>query len=259
MVRYNLPSGMRYSSLGERESFYKDEFDLIKVGEWLQKRGHIEGLVFAVVIGRHTKIFPKRYKDDASTTIIIDEYENLEDVKSTILNFTPESVYYDRNVYTKNHKIIGQELAFDLDPENVECPIHGTLENKMNQGQGLSFCEIELKMVKEETIKLYEELLSTFSLLEIIYSGRGFHIHVLDEDSLSWSYSKRKKFANKIRNRGYLIDVWVTSGSMRLIRLPFSLHAMVSRVVTPLTISELESFNPLENERCTPNFLKQNY
>lgn len=258
MVRYSLPAGMRYSSLSERESFYRDEFDLIKVGEWFQKRGHIEGLVFAVVIGRHTKIFPQRYKEDASTTIIVDEFENLEDVKNTILAFVPESVYYDRNIYNKNHEIVGQELAFDLDPENIECPIHGTLENKMNQGQGLSFCELELKMVKEETEKLYEELLSTFSKLEIIYSGRGFHIHVLDEDSLRWSYNKKKKFANKIKNQGFLIDEWVTSGSIRLIRLPFSLHAMVSRVVTPLTLSELESFNPLKDERCIPNFLKLN-
>ena len=249
---------MRYSSLSERESFYRYEFDLTKLNGWLLRRGYIESLVFAVVVGRHTKIFPQRYREDASTTIIIDDYENLEDVKSTILDFIPESVYYDRNIYNKNNEILGQELAFDLDPENIECPIHGTLENKMNLGQGLSFCELELKMVKEETIKLYEELKSSFSYLEIIYSGRGFHIHVLDKDSLSWSYSRRKKFANEIRNQGFLIDEWVTSGSMRLIRLPFSLHAMVSRVVTPLTILELESFNPLEDERCIPNFLKLN-
>ena len=58
VVQYSLPAGMRYSSLSERASFYNGEFDLIKVGEWLEKRGHMEGLVFAVVVGRHTKIFP---------------------------------------------------------------------------------------------------------------------------------------------------------------------------------------------------------
>ena len=36
---------------------------------------------FAVIIGRHTKIYPEKYKEDASTTIIIDEYKNLEDLK----------------------------------------------------------------------------------------------------------------------------------------------------------------------------------
>ncbi|MEJ2241046.1 MAG: hypothetical protein P8Y18_02745 [Candidatus Bathyarchaeota archaeon] len=120
MVRYNLPYGMRYSSLMEREEFYKEEFNLRKIGDWIGKRRRINGLVFAAVIGRHTKIFPLMYKKDASTTIIIDEYKNLEDVRGYLLDFKPESVYYDRNIYNNDHKIIGQELAFDLDPENID-------------------------------------------------------------------------------------------------------------------------------------------
>jgi hypothetical protein len=43
---------------------------------------------------------------------------------------------------------------------------------------------------------------------------------------------------------------------VRLIRLPYSLHGMVSRIVTPLNVSELEGFNPIEDERCIPAFLK---
>ena len=247
---------MRYSSLIERESFYREEFNLKKVTEWIQKRGHSECLVFATVIGRHTKIYPSKYREDASTTIIIDEYENLEDLRRYLIDFKPESVYYDRNIYNGDHKIVGQELAFDLDPENIDCPIHGTLEDKMAKGQGLSFCELELNMVKEETAKLYEELLSTFYDLEIVYSGRGFHIHVFDENATRWTNKKRSQFANKIRNKGFMIDKWVTSGSMRLIRLPYSLHGMVSRIVTPLKISELEDFDPVKDKRITPKFLE---
>ena len=37
---------------------------------------------FAVIIGRHTKIYPEKYKEDAATTIIIDEYKNLEDIRA---------------------------------------------------------------------------------------------------------------------------------------------------------------------------------
>ncbi|MEM2936872.1 MAG: DNA primase, partial [Candidatus Bathyarchaeia archaeon] len=107
-------------------------------------------------IGRHTKIFPRKYREDASTTII-DEYESLEGVRAQILDFLPEAVYYDRNVYGDKGKILGQELAFDLDPENLTCPIHGTLEEKMKRRQGLSFCELELRMVRDETAKLYKE------------------------------------------------------------------------------------------------------
>ena len=69
-----------------------------------------------------------------------------------ILEFLPEAVYYDRSVYDENDRKMGQELAFDLDPENITCPIHGTMADKMKRQQGLSFCELELEMVKKETI-----------------------------------------------------------------------------------------------------------
>ena len=64
----------------------------------------------------------------------------------------PEAVYYDRSVYDENEYKTGQELAFDLDPENITCPIHGTLADKMKRKQGLSFCELELEMVKQEAV-----------------------------------------------------------------------------------------------------------
>ena len=149
---------MRCSTLKERKEFYEKEFDIAEVEQWFDE-WHENGTVkFAVIIGRHTRIFPKKYADDAYTTIIIDEYADFEDLRRQILEFLPEAVYYDRNVYDEKNRTIGQELAFDLDPENLTCPIHGTLEDKMKRRQGLAFCEIELSMVKEETIKLNEEL-----------------------------------------------------------------------------------------------------
>jgi len=254
LTQYEFPEGMRYSTLKEREEFYRKEFDLGKVEKWFKNR--IKNVVFAVIMGRHTRIYLPEYEEDASTTILIDEYENLDAVKEWILKFLPESVYYDRNIYDEKGKVLGQEIAFDIDPENLTCPIHGTLEDKMKRRQGLSFCEIELKLAKEETVRLYEELMETFSQMRIVYSGRGFHIHVFDRDSFNWNYKKRKQFAVKIKNKGFSIDEWVTSGSMRLIRLPYSLHGMVSRIVTPLDIRELKSFDPIRDKRCMPKFLK---
>jgi len=245
---------MRYSTLKEREEFYREEFDLSKVEEWFKNR--MKNVVFAVIIGRHTRIYPPEYEEDASMTILIDEYENLGDVREWILEFLPESAYYDRNIYDEKGRVLGQEIAFDIDPENLTCPIHGTLEDKMKRHQGLSFCEIELKMVKEETARLYEELSNTFSQMRIVYSGRGFHIHVFDKDSFNWSYKERKEFAQKIKNKEFLIDEWVTSGGMRLIRLPYSLHGMVSRIVTTLDFRELKSFDPIRDKGCIPKFLK---
>lgn len=254
MVRYHLPKGMRYSTLEEREQFYRQELNIEKVRQWFE--GRKEKIVFAVIIGRHTKIYPEKYKEDASTTIIIDEYKDLEDVRGQIIEFLPESAYYDRNVYDKENKTIGQELAFDLDPENITCPIHGSLTDKMGRGQGLSFCKLELQMVKEQTINLYEYLEKMFSFMRIVYSGRGYHIHVFDEDAYKMSYSERRKFAKNLKAKGFPIDRWVTSGGMRLIRLPYSLHGMVSRIAIPVNIDELRSFDPLNDERCMPRFLR---
>src|SRR4030067_3550505 len=254
MEKYYLPEGMRYATLDERRRFYTEEFDLQKVAKWLGKR--IVRLKFAVIIGRHTRVFPESYKEDADTTIIIDEYKNLSEVRDQIVEFLSESVYYDRNFYDEKDYKTGQELAFDLDPENITCPIHGGLAEKMKRGQGLSFCKLELEMVKEQALSLHEYLEKTYSQMRIVYSGRGFHIHVFDEEAYLLKEKERCEIALSVKKEGFAIDEWVTLGEMRLIRLPFSLHGLVSRIVLPLDKSEVERFDPVNDERCLPKFLR---
>jgi DNA primase catalytic subunit len=253
MSQYYLPIGMRYATLEEREQFYAQEFNLSKVSEWFTSG--LGNTKFAVIIGRHTKIFPEKYKDDASTTIIVDDFKSLEDVREQILEFLPEAVYYDRNNYDKKGNKTGQELAFDLDPENITCPIHGSLADKMKHHQGLSFCEVELDMIKKEAIGLFDFLGRRFSDLQVVYSGRGFHLHVLDTEAYLLSTEERLTLARQVKADGFHIDEWVTSGEFRLIRLPYSLNGLVSRIALPLKKDEVESFDPVHDERCLPKFL----
>jgi DNA primase catalytic subunit len=258
---------MRPASLQERHGFYKQEFKTNLVRKWF--RGWTQPIVFAVVIGRHTKVYPAQYSRDRDRTILIDEYDTLQDLQQYCLEFCPESVYYDRNTY-KNWdearrgparieelgKSFGQELAFDIDPENFECPIHGTLEDKMNRHQGLSFCRLELQLAQEQALKLMDELSKTFTELRLVYSGRGFHVHILDEDVFLWTHKRRLKFIHSLVHRGYMMDEWVASGGMRLIRLPHSLNGLVSRVVTPLDIFKACSFDPVTDLRGLPRFAR---
>jgi len=253
MGRYQFPEGMRYSTLEERKRFYTTEFDINKLSNWYERR--IGRVKFAVIIGRHTKVFPEKYREDLETTIIIDEYRDLNDVRDQIIDFLPESAYYDRNVYDKHDCKKGQELAFDLDPENVTCPIHGGLAEKMERGQGLSFCNLEFNIVRDQAAELYEGLAKSFSKLRIVYSGRGFHIHVFDQEAYELNRKERLQIARSTKKKGFAIDEWVTVGEMRLIRLPFSLHGLVSRIVVPLDKNELERFDPISDERCIPKFL----
>lgn len=253
MEQYYLPPGMRFSTLEERKEFYTQEFNPQQATQWLSNA--LTRTKYAVIIGRHTKIFPEKYKQDADTTIIIDEYKTINDVQEQILEFLPEAVYYDRNLYDDNDRVIGQELAFDLDPENITCPIHGTLADKMKRKQGLSFCKVELDMIKKETVALHEYLLKLFSDLRIVYSGRGFHIHVFDKEAYNLNTQQRINIARQAKQEGFHIDEWVTSGEYRLIRLPYSLNGIVSRKVLPLKKEELESFDPVHDKRCLPTFL----
>jgi len=253
MARYHLPQGMRYSTLPERKQFYTAEFSLLKVQQWLeQHRGKVK---FAAVIGRHTKIYLEKYREDAGTTIIIDQYKRLKEVRDYLIDFLPEAAYYDRNVYDRADRKTGQELAFDLDPENITCPIHGTLADKMRRHQGLSFCKLELELVKEQAVSLYEHLEQRFSRMKIVYSGRGFHIHVFDPEAYALSTKQRRQLAREVKEKGFQIDEWVTAGDMRLIRLPYSLHGLVSRIVIPVEKSELDRFDPVHDKRCLPKFL----
>jgi DNA primase catalytic subunit len=253
--KYFMPEGMWSATLAERKEFYASEFKLEKVTAWLEmRRGKTK---FAVIIGRHTKIYPPQYREDKDTTIIIDEYADLEDVRRQILEFLPEAVYYDRNVYFENDHATGQELAFDVDSENITCPIHGTLADKIKLHQGLSFCEIELDLAKKQTIGLYEYLAGQFSDLRVVYSGRGFHIHVLDQKAYDLTTKERTEIAATVKSKGFAIDAWVTEGEMRLIRLPYSLHGMVSRIAVPLEKKEVEKFNPVTDARCIPAYLRK--
>ena len=223
--------------------------------------------MFAVIIGRHTKIFPSKYRNERDQTILIDDYDGLNDLQKYCEEYKPESVYYDRNVY-RNWKdardgskdiarlgqTFGQQLAFDVDPENFECPIHGSLENKLNKHQGLSFCRFELQLAQEQAVELSNELSKQFTEIRVVFSGRGFHIHVLDEDTFFWSRRKRLALVRSLTRRGYLMDEWVSSGHTRLIRLPYSLNGLVSRVVTPLEKDELYGVDPVDDSQFVPAF-----
>jgi len=266
--QYRLPEGMRYATLEERKKFYEKEFNWQGAKEWVS---HHKNVVFAVIIGQHTKIYPKEFEKFKDNILRIDKYEELDDVYNDIKKFLPEGAYYDRNVYNDREKCKackkprydcwdcenfgGQELAFDIDPENIICPEHGGLAQKMKEHQGLGFCIYEFNEAKKSAQKLYDTIKERFSNIKMVYSGRGLHLHVMDKDAYTLTKDERSKIADDIWNKGIKHDRWVARGGSRLIRLPYSLHGMVSRIVTPLELSDLEKFDPRTDERIMPGFV----
>jgi DNA primase catalytic subunit len=224
------------------------------------------GRVYALILGRHSGIYPRRFRHLKNIPLVIDDVEDVRDLQAYLLRYLPEGVYYDRNMYTsleearnagldyahawRSRFFLGQELAFDLDPENLDCPIHGDIEEKMRRHQGLSFCDWEFQEVRRQAAALFDELSDQWSKLKVVYSGRGFHVHVFDRDAFELSRKERGTMARRLAKQ-YALDEWVTSGEMRLIRLPHSLHGMVSRIVIPVPRRGLEHFT-YDDPRAIP-------
>jgi len=222
--------------------------------------------VYALIVGRHSGIYPRRFRHLKNVPLVVDDVRDANGLRPYLLKYLPEGVYYDRNVYAsldearkagldyahawRSPLFLGQELAFDLDPENLDCPIHGDIEAKMRRHQGLSFCDWEFGEVRRQAAALYDELADRWTKLKIVYSGRGFHVHVLDQEAFALSRAERTRIAARFARR-YAIDEWVTTGEMRLIRLPYSLHGMVWRIVMPLSRRGFERFS-YDDPRVVP-------
>lgn len=267
-VRYDLPGSLHPTSLRDRRSYFARSMDYAAASEWLAEPAGQR--VYALILGRNSGIYPRRFRHLKNVPLLVEDAGDAKDLRPYLLKYLPEGVYYDRNQYSsadaarragvdyahawKSRFFRGQELAFDLDPENLDCPIHGDIEAKMRRRQGLSFCAWEFEEVRRQAVALREDLSNEWSSLRVVYSGRGFHVHVFDVDAFRLTRKERTRIAEKYGRR-YAIDEWVTSGEMRLIRLPYSLHGMVSRIVLPIPLRDVQDFS-YEDPRAIPRFAK---
>jgi DNA primase catalytic subunit len=262
-------------SIQQRKKYYSDEFNSEEARRWLDHLPKpLRNPIFAVDVGTESGIVSKKYRTSRGKLILF-SISDLRELKQKLTNFSPEDVYYDRNLYENKEKCLeckkreekncsnctnklGQHLMFDLDPENIPCPNCGTLEERIKRKSMYGFCYICFKKAAIYTQRLHNALASNgHRNLEIIYSGRGFHIYIEDADAYSMSSDRRDSLANWAREEESVpIDPWVTRGGTRFARLPYSLHGLVGKIVTPLNFSELTRISPSRDERFTPACLR---
>ena len=232
------------SSLKQREYFYKNKFNIDKLKKFLPFKPQF----FVIDPGTETKII--KNKKEINRLIILKPDISYRELKKKLIQHLPEDVYYDRNIYRNPEKclgtfdfreafssdnFLGQELAFDIDPENI---IHSKSLWSFNKDLIIQASKI--------TLDFYNDLKNHFKKIRIIYSGRGFHLHVFDKESYKLSMTERNELNKKFIK--YKIDPWVSYGKIRLIRLPYSLNSLCSRICTPITLNELKNFNPDDNQ-----------
>lgn len=230
------------SALEERRRFYEREFSIKKVKRWFFRNEMKLPQLCAVDAGTETGvIINKKLKGQML-------YFPFKNLIRKIKKYVPEDVYYDRSEYEnpdrvlkelKFNKFISQELVFDIDSDNIVCDCHDQ-ESKV--------CNFCLNQTFFWARKMKKELEKEFKKIRIVYSGRGFHVHVLDRKAFLLSINERKNLNKKFAK--YPIDPWVSRGYISLIRMPYSLNGLVSRKVIPIKNSLI--FNKKETY---PKFL----
>ena len=247
------------STLKQRKLFYQKAFSPLKLSSFFK----ITPQYYALDAGTETGIIKNR--QDTNTIINLGPNLPPSKLRHLFLHYLPEDVYYDRNIYKNaavcekllskgsspdkiKTNILAQQLAFDLDVENLGC-------NKCKANKrALKFCIPCLHELKKHTLRMYKQLKALhFKELKIVYTGRGYHLHVFDQQAYLLTKQQRTRLNNKLKD--FPIDPWVSEGEVRLIRLPYTLNALVSRIVQPLTISQLKTFNP--ETKAVPRFLRK--
>lgn len=233
----------RPTTLPERRAFYEREFSVTSAKAWLRERKLPQ--LCAVDAGSETNVIVNRKLKDKLL------YFPLTELEEKLDEYAPEDVYYDRNTYENPDKVLEnldfrnfrkylkQELAFDIDVDNIPC----------THPKNVEVCDLCLSKAFAWTLKMKKKLEEDFNKIRLVYSGRGFHVHVLDERAFRLTVRERGMFNKKLSR--YPIDPWVSHGYIRLIRMPYTLNALVSRIVTP--VDGERYFNP---SKALPRFIK---
>ena len=236
------------TTLAQRKKYYQFQFDQKKVFDWFKKNKISPPQLCALDMGSETKIILDKKKMGKLINFIP------RHLQQKLIETLPEDVYYDRNRYTdpkvalkklafkesfSDLNFLGQELAFDIDANNFDCSC-------------IDVCEKCIAKSQRNSLKVGKKLEEHFSRIGYVYSGRGMHVHVFDKRAFSLSIKERQDINTTMRSFG--IDPWVSRGRIRLMRLPFSLNGLVSRIVVPLSADEVETFNPLTDKRTIPTY-----
>jgi len=230
----------RAATLAERRDFYENDFSIDRVKEWFSGRSLPQ--LCAVDAGSETGIIvDQKYKGKML-------YFPFSQLKRKLRKYVPEDVYYDRSIYAnpgkvlnnlKSRNYISQELAFDVDADNILC-------RHPDRSLGRERC---ISRAYAWSVKMKRALEREFTDIRMVYSGRGFHLHVLDERAFYLTVAQREALNKKYSS--YPIDPWVSRGYIRLIRMPYSLHGVVSRIAMP--VDDAKGF---DREATIPLFLR---
>jgi hypothetical protein len=200
----------------------------------------------------------------AHAEVVQEENPNVETAKKPI----PHAVYYGLQQcdgsWVLGLDVDAKDIAADEARQSVNAGENVTGTKGLlkaagilkEEPEGYKYAFRHIDQALEWGFEIESQLQSTFNFTEtmVVYSGQGCHIYGFDEDP----YHRYDQTTREVLNT-YLeetmdapIDTQVTADRKRVLRLPYSLHADVCRIVTPI---ESPKFDYLAE--ATPEFLEQ--
>ncbi|MDY6768507.1 MAG: hypothetical protein SVW02_00145 [Candidatus Nanohaloarchaea archaeon] len=253
-MQFHFPDGLRPATVEERQEFYRSAFPRTQIEAKMERW---DRFVPVIDIGSDTTRYRPRYRKYKGKLVRITDVDDVDELASKLVDYAPEDVYYVTTIEKEGQVETNpeRELVFDLDPEDVDCEDCRRRERHLEgKAAAYTFCEECFAQAATETRQLYAFLENHFSELQLVYSGRGFHIHVGDEAAFRMDREDRRGLAAKVAKE-FPIDTAVTAGEKDLIRLPGSLHGLVSKAVTELDPEELQEPEHILRSVGVPEFL----
>jgi len=163
----------------------------------------------------------------------------------------PEAVYYSLQHHDRPWVVLLDIDAKDIAAQRSEDD--AVIEQRPPEGYPYTFGDIDRAIDNGFVAQRILEQRYAAERTTIYYTGQGVHVYLLDTDE-EHRYDRRSRevlveLFQQLHD--VPIDGVVTSDPARFGRLPYSLHASVSRVVTPI---ESSSFDPRTD--AIPAFLE---
>ena len=161
----------------------------------------------------------------------------------------PEAIYYATDFHDRNWVLVVDIDAKDVALEYAKATVNGdddATDDDLKRQAGVfdappegfpyRFEDLDQALKYGFEVRDYFENSLDTDATQVVYSGQGCHVYMYDP-APEYRYSEvpRRHIATALEEKkGIPIDTPVTTDESRVIRLPYSLHAGVSRVVTPI-------------------------
>lgn len=250
-MQYDYPEGLKPTPVKKRELFYREEFPreqvARRIGRWYR-------FVPVVDVGSESTLYKPRLKDLKGKLVRVKEYKDISHLSEKLVDYAPEDIYYNRTIEKDDEVSVNpdQELVFRIAPFQMDCTSCERKRQYLEESKHENvFCLNCLGKAATETKNLYAFLKRHFDDMDIVFSGRGFNIHVNDEEGYRMSMDDRWELAKKVAQE-FPIDKDITGGDNDLVRLPGSLNGLVSRKATVVSPQDLDDVEYLLNHKSLP-------